>query len=294
LDRHLNVECLNEPFNPELPPAPKPPFRTHDQLARGLDALYADATGFKHVVHWSGWPFIDQSFNEFLVTYRSPKIILMYRRNLLQRFISLNIAEQSHVWQPPSARIGRREVFASKFNAIDPVAVESYLHDEQGQLAALKKLCEGTGSPVYDLAYEDLYHPSLTSDDKLAKVNDILKFLGVDPFSGVELDEVATILSPKESKLNNDSTYELIPNAREIDRRFRSGVNGYIFETEHPRLSQLLASWLFARTMQINSRLAGPKRVIKKAIALFESRRSETATPLMHAARVESRAALPE
>jgi hypothetical protein len=217
-------------FDPEA-------ISSRDELAAELDRIYAEATGLKHVWHPGGWPFSDPSFNEFVVNYKSPKIIYMYRGNLLQRLVSAVISEQSDVWHPESAEAGQAAIFSRNFDPIEPARVERFLANERKHFDFLNNLREHSASRVYVLTYESLYHPRLSLQDKLDKLGDIMRFLEIEPFKD-EVFEVIRELNPVHSKLNNEETYSMIPNAREIDRLFGSEANGYIFEQTTDRTAE--------------------------------------------------------
>ncbi|MPN64239.1 hypothetical protein SDC9_212010 [bioreactor metagenome] len=74
------------------------------------------------------------------------------------------------------------------------------------------------------MTYEDLYCNGV--EQGVAKVKDIFAFLGL---KAPNTNEFVKFLEPQNEQINTAQTYEKVPNIREINDRFGSKENGYLF-----------------------------------------------------------------
>ena len=101
---HPGIKCLFEPFNTgnvsQLASRLQVVQQTHG-LAAAVGTLWTVCNGFKHVWHNDGWPFVSEpELNYQILLLPGVSIVLLSRRNLLRRAISVQISDQMKVWVP--------------------------------------------------------------------------------------------------------------------------------------------------------------------------------------------------
>jgi hypothetical protein len=83
-----------------------------------------------------------------------------------------------------------------------------------------------------ELAYEDLFDPALTMEQRRESLDDVLLFLGRDPAAeGLNHERIDTLFDPARSKVNSADTYRLVPGIERIERLFGSRENGWLFKS---------------------------------------------------------------
>ena len=154
------------------------------------------------------------------------KVIFLWRANYLKSVVSILIAEQTHVWQKKDFNkvIGTyNQLKPLKTEGIDGIGnrVKRIREEIQYWDRVVSQKPEGS---YYKVTYEDLYCNGVGQG--AARVKDIFAFLGLEV---PETDEFVKFLEPQNEQINTVETYEKVPNIREINDRFGSIENGYLF-----------------------------------------------------------------
>jgi len=167
--------------------------------------------------------------NDEIVT-EAGRVIVLLRRNLLQRYISGVISQQLRYW------IGTRSEFIAR---LDDIQLRAFRHsvckagtykareDQQRRL----KLVESSSTEHIAIYYEDLFDESITFAQQQKLLNEILDFLSFRPFSDQELDtDVAFYLDRDKNKWSTSEVYERIPKIRDLHSELASDEFGYLFK----------------------------------------------------------------
>ena len=266
LNCHPDISCLREPFNPDISGMR---FLERVVSLRAADETLADIwstyDGIKHVWDETGGPFgSDISYNLQLLAQPGVRVLVLNRRNQLQRLVSLELAKQTQTWhrtpaigpdQPralssmnrglsllkqlhrwSSAKslhsvLSERRQTTKQVDPLDPDSIRIALQATRDAVARCRQFLHDHGTFAQELWYEDLFHPSLSIEQRLDRVYDILGFLRRTPrLTGDGLLTARRLLDPSESKLNGPETYLTIPNIRQLDELYRSDEAGALFE----------------------------------------------------------------
>jgi hypothetical protein len=233
LNCRRGLRCAFEPFNPtNVDPFLAECYRRRAELGveRVVESLWRVCNGFKHTWGWEGWPFPGEpDLNRRLLVGTGAQIILLHRRNLLRRAISLQISDQMQLWTPQSARDFRR-IREHQFRALDLVKLKTEIDSaRQGRAWAREELMKNSVRWL-ELAYEDFLEPTLPIESRIEAVQSVLEFLG----AGRETEEapLATmrgLLDPETTGFRNAESYGKIPNIREVEQQLGSTENGFAF-----------------------------------------------------------------
>ena len=101
LNCHPAVHCVWEPFNPThgAIAGVGREIRDFADLEAALQHLSTRSNGFKHVWRPGGFPFPEGSgLNDRMLLRGDSKVIMLGRRNALQRAISEHISKQMRIW----------------------------------------------------------------------------------------------------------------------------------------------------------------------------------------------------
>ena len=202
--------------------------RDEKSLAAALEEIWKTHDGFKHVWDPSGWPFeMNLNLNERVLARANQQVLFLYRRNILRRLISSQISEQLGVWTETDEFRDRVQRFA--FKPIDGERLQLCLDAERTAMTRQRQSLAAHGVDYLELVYEDLF-VNATTQQQVDKLNDILNFLGRDKLTDERaLSRVAALFNPRNSKLNSDETYQLVPQIEEIESRFGSDETGWLF-----------------------------------------------------------------
>jgi hypothetical protein len=231
LNRHPGIRCCLEPFNTTRTDVPVlPQVEDRKTLDERLDRLWETYNGIKHVFVPAGWPFPKRStLNRYLLLRPGQRVILLHRRNLLQQIVSNEMARQTQVFHPARSEY-RSRIKEFRFLPIEERAVGRALHFWGRKIEGHRRDLEQHGIPFLDLAYEDLFAPTLTLEERRKVLNDVFTFLGRDASAkGVDRVGIDALIDPEKSKINSADTYRLVPGIEAIERRFGSPENGWLF-----------------------------------------------------------------
>lgn len=229
LNCHAEINCVQEPFNPDHSGRGYLD-RVQDlpTLRSVLAGIWARHDGIKHVWHPSGWPFGDDpSYNLHLLSQPGVAVLFLSRRNQLRRVLSFEIALQTNVWQRRAGASPPRE---QALMALSPAVLQDQLSlTQEGTRRCLQELAE-SGTVFSRLWYEEFFAPGQTLGSRVARLNDVLRFLGCGEFAvGQARDQVARLLDPAANRLADEAIYRRIPNIDEIEARCGSDESGRVF-----------------------------------------------------------------
>lgn len=223
LNRHLGGErIVDEPFNPvhraryvgELP-------RTVAELSIALERLGSRYWGFKQVWKPDGWPFEQPELNQALLADAQLQVVLLIRRNLLQRRVSEQISEQLQLWHPLNADEQRRfETHA--YQPLDFADLVWWIENEPRLLADCRHRLHRAGKPWLEVAYEDLYGPAADSTPAFAS---LCAWLGLPPLDPGWLQRQLHSYP----RTNSPRTYRRIPQIELVEALLGSAETGYLF-----------------------------------------------------------------
>ncbi len=223
--------CVYEPFNPC-----NHQFRYHETIHNldALDSALSDirktCNGVKHVWDASGWPFKSGSaFNDRLLT-SFQKVLLLSRKNTLQRIVSCHISEETGLYSI-SGKKDKRILQKAEFAGLDVDQLEYKLQCERVQLQRCRTFLGDNGVTFMDLSYEDLFLDPAGVPSQIQRVNSVVEFLGGGPLTRQnEIAKMIALLDPDKHKMNSTGTYRRIPDILEIERRFGSDETGWLFK----------------------------------------------------------------
>lgn len=221
LKLHPNVTLLEEPFsfNRHQWPGKHIAYRQAltdkvDSLDKQLDLIFEEVIGFKHLQCQ-----LSEEFNKHLLS-NSGNIIFLHRRNLLKAAISNQIAEQSRHWGQD-----RSIVLNTKFKPFSINKLENFISSRETWIKTYKEFIESNNIPHIEVNYENIFGDNIDLRRRLSELENVAAFLGIS-LKHVKRKPLNALLEPK-TKLNNDSTYALIPNLEEINKIFESRY-GYL------------------------------------------------------------------
>lgn len=245
---HPEIKMAFEPFNQGLSREGKGyHFHVKDNtsLNQVLDKIYVHHTGIKHLNNQ-----LSEEHNKLLLK-KNYKIIFLWRKNYLQKTISHLISTKTGVWFND-----RKKIFQTPFSPVKAEDVLTYLNIYKSRLNNYYTYLTSNRIDFYNLTYEELYHHDLPVRDRLNKLNEVFNYLGYSKLTDRHaIQQAESLLDPGKSKINDNLTYNKIPNIMEIHNKLSCEENGYLFppgykRPHHHRLKALwinLFSWLKLR-----------------------------------------------
>lgn len=231
LNCHQDIRCVHEPFNPTSHDGQ---FYRHisnmPSLVRALEDIWGRYNGIKHVWGEQGWPFPGKEhLNKYLLLGAAPRVLFLNRRNVLRRVVSDQISRQTKVWGI-NCEEDRDKLLNFKFEPLDEAGIRRRVNHEMTIVNRLKRLLVARGVEHLEIWYEDIYDAPST-DEKMEKFGEILRFLGGPLLTGVERTAAAqALLEPKNMKVNNHETYSKVPGIEHVEREFGSDETGWLFK----------------------------------------------------------------
>jgi hypothetical protein len=225
---HPEISCVAEPFNADQSGSYYLD-RVHDPstLATTLDEIFAKHQGIKHVWHASGWPFADPSFNMLLLDQPNVTVLFLGRRNGLRRLLSWEIAVQTNIWHHRDPKPNR------PLAALDLVALQSDLAEARTAAAVCVSRMAANQARFEQIWYEDFFGRTAPLTDRLARIDDLLRFIGYPPLADSEgRDRAAGLLDPNINRVNDEGSYRRIPNIDDIDAICSNDQVGRVFAGE--------------------------------------------------------------
>jgi len=226
---HDNLRCLHEPFSGNLNYLMYFQGRQFKQkeivdelkLKSILGKIFSRFNGIKHLSYQ-----LPPELNRVLLTYPDCKVILMRRKNILQRIISNCISNQAKYWKS-----NKKKIINTEFKRVGIKWIEGRIAEDMLTTENYRAILKDSGKEYYELNYEDLLGAKLTVDEKLNKLKEIFHYLGVrSVLTPSERRKVEKFLDPAKSKLNSEYTYLKIPNIKEVENAVGSKETGFIFK----------------------------------------------------------------
>lgn len=214
-----------EPFHPyhladyfETSPA------TPAELAQAISHLGQKHKGFKHVRHRDSWPFSVAGLNQALLN-SNLDVILLTRRNILQRAVSHQMGEQSNLWHP-ATREERRQFKEFAYRELNHAEIDWHLRHEPALLQAWRNQLRRGHKRWIELAYEDLYAEN-DPQTRWLSFKKALDFTGI-PCPGGQA-RLEKLLQACSAKINSFETYSRVPGIEAINLLYGSAETGYLF-----------------------------------------------------------------
>lgn len=231
LNCSAEFRCAYEPFNPDNHQfGYQETIHDLDSLDSALSDIRRNYNGVKHVWDAWGWPFEGgSSFNDRLLT-SFQKVLLLSRRNSLQRLVSCHISKETGIYAISRDK-DRRVLQKTEFAGLEVDQLEIQLQCERAQIQRCRKFLQDNAVSFMDLSYEDLFLDPAGVPSQIERVNSVIEFLGGEPLTRQnEIARMATLLDPGKRKMNSTGTYRRIPDILEIEKRFGSDETGWLFK----------------------------------------------------------------
>lgn len=216
--------------------APDEPFNAYHlagkatdfpSLRREVDRLWRHYNGFKHVLRSDRSTFQENSIDDYLLTLAACRVVLLSRRNTLQRIVSLLMGEQTHIWQ--LRRNNRGGVLDHRYEPLDKAEIRRELADERAASVSVKRRLDESGLPYMTLWYEDIFG-SESVEQRVIALGEVIAFVTGRSFRRSSLHRDALrILDPVKTRVNSADTYERVPGIQEVEKEFGSDETGYLF-----------------------------------------------------------------
>ena len=191
-------------------------------LRSALARMWQTHNGIKH-----NWGLSENQTKELLL-HPNNKIIFLWRKNALQREVSLYISQQSNYWN--STQSGRETLLAHTFDPIDVSTVRTKMNAYLEDVARYQDLLATNDKEYFLVTYEELYGPDRSFHEKVKLLHRMLAFIDKKPFTaGSHLHELARLFDPDRTKLNTHDTYRKIPNIDEVEAQLGSDETGWLF-----------------------------------------------------------------
>lgn len=236
LNCYPDIRCVLEPFTPANLGTPYGYITKAAALDKAFCELWREYNGIKHVWHPAGWPFKGAAeLNHRLLWCENAQIIFLDRRNSLRRVISAEISWQTNVWGRYTEE-ERQRVRRFDYQPISLAKVEHQLSAMAAGLAEMRSTLRAATVNHFELWYEDLFGDDVYLAERLKLMDRLRAFVGAAPERAVQTGfAIANLLNPGTSQLNLVETYRRIPNIEEIERRFGSDENGWLFKESGDR-----------------------------------------------------------
>jgi len=221
---HPEIELLAEPFHKPQNHNRKTWYINQvndlESFISTLCTIYQNHNGIKHMLNHV--PF---TYNEHLIKSGKYEIIYLYRNNILKTVISSFISRQAKEWGDRTDKI-----LGHTFKPLPIKKLANKIQQRKNMLQQYREYLDANATSYFDLCYEDLYGETIEIEKRISIYVNMLKFLGFNPdLNTKQINRVRSILDPS-TKLNSMDTYKLIPNIYEIEKKFGSPENGYLFQ----------------------------------------------------------------
>jgi hypothetical protein len=230
LNCHPALRICNEPFNADSGSIEGlGPVDSAAALDAGLERVWAEHNGIKHVWASGGWPFSTQRLNQRLLLRSAGRVIFLTRRNLLQQAVSNQLTWQTQFynhWQGPA----RERPAEFTYRNLDEKRLRRCLRAWPRATARFhRKLRRGHPRGHY-LVYEELFGPDIDLAARRDRLQRVFEFLGLSlEDGGVDRRRIDELLDPGMARVNSAEIYLRVPGIEAIERRFGSDRTGWLF-----------------------------------------------------------------
>jgi len=243
LSCHPRINIIYEPFNEPWQLESNPPLvkkikniKDVGSLDKFLEEINKTHQGIKHLFYQ-----VDKKYNQHLLK-KSSKIIFLTRKNLLKTIISKEISMRIGIWDTwkRDKEQVNKIILNHKFDSFSVEKVKKQTIDLKEEIKGYKDYLKKKNIPFLEITYEELYDSNIFINDKINKINNILKFLGYSPIKDIEkIKKMKGLLDYKKRKINNIETYTSIPNILEIEKRLGNKETGYLFDEPKDSIKKL-------------------------------------------------------
>jgi hypothetical protein len=226
LQLHPALNILEEPFNENFPnwsPRHKN-YREQVSDISSLDIQLADIFTLHNGIKILDYQLPDDLMLHLLQRHNC-KIIFLRRKNLLQSVVSVLIAEQTKLWKKWEM-LQPLEGYYRDLRPLDVYDIQQRVKTLKNRLDFLESFIDTLPENMATkLIYEELYFvPPARRNAQIAALWNFLKILPL------ESDQINYYLEPAKVKINSSTTYELIPNAQEIQQQCGNDLTGWLYE----------------------------------------------------------------
>jgi LPS sulfotransferase NodH len=157
------------------------------------------------------------------------KVIMLRRRNALQRAISERISQQMGVWTIYTEQ-DRRHIRQHQFGPLDIEMLRQDIAVVQAEEKRLYELIAASGKAWRDVSYEDFFSAAASMDSGMAVLQSLWKFLGVEALvDPARLEMVRQLFDPALTGFGNAGAYERVPNIQEVEKALGHDATGHVF-----------------------------------------------------------------
>jgi hypothetical protein len=197
-------------------------------VRRQLPEIWREHNGIKHVAGPSGWPFRSPWTNYDLLTRCGCHVVLLMRRNALQRVVSEEIGRQSDIWHFYSE--SDRQARASfPFEPISVSRLRDQLQTGEEYLESCRSRLRSAGAHYHEVAYEDIFCDG-AGVGMAAAIDQILRFLELPTLEDLGLrHRLPELLAAASIATDSPTVYRKIPNIDQVEVELGSDETGWLF-----------------------------------------------------------------
>lgn len=225
LNLHPALNLLEEPFNENHSSwqAGNKDYRSlvydRPSLDLQLAEIFSICNGFKLLDYQ-----LPDKLTVDVLTRPEHRILFIRRRNLLQAIVSVLIAQQTQLWKKWEMERPIEEYY-KQLRPLDIAEVQQRIIGLKQHLDYFEMMLDQRADQkVHKLIYEDLYLKDVAQQTN--QLECVWGFLGVEP---INLEQMQVYLRPQIAKINSIATYDLLPNAREIDAACSNDETGQLY-----------------------------------------------------------------
>lgn len=228
LQLHPALNIIEEPFSEDYtkwyPGADDYRSRVTDEGS--LDAVLADVfaryNGLKTLHHQ-----LPAALNDHLLLAPGRKVVFLRRKNLLRAVVSGLIGEQTGLWKTWDASRPLHDYYSD----LAPISVDQVRHgvaELRESMSRYDRLVSRLPErSLLKLTYEEIYTTGRAEAE--ACLARLFRFLGVEPLVS---DQTRPFLDPAQAQLNSPTTYEYVPNLKQIERECGNDETGWLLREE--------------------------------------------------------------
>jgi len=225
LQSHPALNILEEPFNENFTRW-EAGNKNYLELVHNVASLEAQVTEI--FAEYNGVKILDYQLPPDLIVHllrrADCRIIFLRRRNLLQAVVSVLIAEQTRLWKKWEMTKPLEEYYR-ELQPLDTADIQQRLAEMKRRLDFFESVVDGRpANEAVKLTYEELYFSEPSRQEEL--INAIWDMLQITP---LKLERHRKYLQPETAKVNSTATYEMLPNARDIDKACGNDETGWLY-----------------------------------------------------------------
>jgi hypothetical protein len=220
----IGRRLVHDPFHPRK--RTDYPVSTEHEIVQSVHKIRTELGGAKCSWTLHPLPTYLRILDEF--QRQGFKIVFLWRRNALQRQLSLALARLTGIWDL------YREENAQGYRAVSIPALDVGLLAEH--IESYHEKLEGVTSHLrqrridhFAIEFQSIYGPEVTFEARLQVIGRLAGFLGVDPGRVYEMSARFRHLTP-DKRLNGIESYRRVSNIEEIEQALSNGRNGLLWD----------------------------------------------------------------